>query len=156
MEWYNVLTLSLSAFALLGSVFTYLVHDKKLKTQQSILNDLQIKKLKKEIEDGRSVEIRPSLINVKKSYNRSYATGTIFLKNFGKAEARDVIVYTYVQDMYTQLDKREITIKSFLPGEQYEIPVEWSRMGASSIKVMLVWLDVAGIKYSASHTLPLY
>lgn len=78
MEWYNILALSLSALALMGSCFTYFVHDKKLKKlkkQQTLLNDLQIKKLQREIKDDELVEIRPTLLNVNKSMHTSQVTG---------------------------------------------------------------------------------
>ena len=66
MEWYNILALSLSALALMGSCFTYFVHDKKLKKQQTLLNDLQIKKLQREIKDDELVEITPNHIRLRK------------------------------------------------------------------------------------------
>ena len=65
MEWYNILALSLSALALMGSCFTYFVHDKKLKKQQTLLNDLQIKKLQREIKDD---EVGSNAFNVMKTF----------------------------------------------------------------------------------------
>ena len=86
MGFINLMTLLFSAIALLGSLFTYLVHDKKLKKQQAILNELQIRKLQKEIEEEAPVEIRPTLINVVKSMHTNQITGTVLLKNYGKAD----------------------------------------------------------------------
>lgn len=153
MEWYNILALSLSALALMGSCFTYLVHDNKLKKQQALLNDLQIKKLQREIKDNESVELRAKLINVTQvGYDTRYK-GTISLMNYGKAEAKDVEVYAYVNDMHSHYNEKRRVIESLLPGEYYEIPIEWSFMCANSIDVFLKWSDVSGKESSSSYSL---
>ena len=112
----NLMTLLFSAIALLGSLYTYLLHDKKLKKQQAILNELQIRKLQKEIEEEASVEIRPTLINVVKSMHTNQITGTVLLKNYGKGEAKDVEVYACVNGgRHSHFNTKERRIKSLLP-----------------------------------------
>ena len=156
MEFMNLMTLLFSAIALLGSLFTYLVHDKKLKMQQAILNELQIKKLQKEIEEEAAVEIRPTLINVVKSMHTNQITGTVLLKNYGKAEAIDVDVYAYVKGFrHSHFNTKERRIKSLLPGQYEEISMDWG-IGDDCIDVLLKWCDAKRMEYTSSHSLPLY
>lgn len=156
MEWYNILALSLSALALIGSCFTYFVHDKKLKKQQALLNDLQIKKLQREIKDHESIELRPTLINVTKSMHTSQVTGVLLIKNYGRAEATEVEIRAYVNDgMHIHYNEKQRLIKSFLPDQQDEIPVDWG-FGASTIEVWIGWNDTFGKKCFKSYSLPLY
>ncbi len=155
MELMNLMTLLFSAIALLGSLFTYLVHDKKLKKQQAILNELQIRKLQKEIEEEASVEIRPTLINVVKSMHTNQITGTVLLKNYGKAEAIDVEVYTYVKGVrHSYFNTRKRRIKSLLPGQYEEISMDWG-IGDDCIDVLLKWCDAKGMEYTSSYSLTL-
>ena len=156
MEFMNLMTLLFSAIALLGSLFTYLVHDKKLKSQQAILNELQIRKLQKEIEEEASVEIRPTLINVVKSMHTNQITGTVLLKNYGKGEAKDVEVYACVNGgRHSHFNTKERRIKSLLPGQYEEIFMDWG-IGDDCIDVLLKWCDAKGMEYTYSHSLPLY
>ena len=156
MGFINLMTLLFSAIALLGSLFTYLVHDKKLKSQQAILNELQIRKLQKEIEEEASVEIRPTLINVVKSMHTNQITGTVLLKNYGKGEAKDVEVYACVNGgRHSHFNTKERRIKSLLPGQYEEISMDWG-LGDDCIDVLLNWRDAKGMEYTSSHSLPLY
>lgn len=156
MEWYNILALSLSALALIGSCFTYFVHDKKLKKQQALLNDLQIKKLQREIKDNESIELRPTLINVTKSMHTSQVTGVLLIKNYGRAEATEVEIRAYVNDgIHIHYNEKQRLIKSFLPDQQDEIPVDWG-FRASTIEVWIGWNDAFGKKCFKSYSLPLY
>ena len=155
MEFMNLMTLLFSAIALLGSLFTYLVHDKKLKKQQAILNELQIRKLQKEIEEETAVEIRPTLINVVKSMHTNQITGTVLLKNYGKGEAKDVEVYACVNGgRHSHFNTKERRIKSLLPGQYEEISMDWG-LGDDCIDVLLNWRDAKGMEYTSSHSLPL-
>ena len=156
MEWYNILALSLSALALMGSCFTYFVHDKKLKKQQTLLNDLQIKKLQREIKDDELVEIRPTLVNVNKSMHTSQVTGALLIKNYGRSEATDVEIRAFIKDgMYSHYNEKQRAIKSFLPGQYDEIPVDWG-FGANTIEVWIGWNDISGKGYFKTYSLPLY
>ena len=153
MEWYNLLALSLSALALMGSCFTYFVHDKKLKKQQTRLNDLQIKKLQREIKDIDSAQLRVKLINVTQVGHDTRYNGTISLVNYGKAEAMNVEVYAHINDMRSHYNEKHRVIESLLPGEYYEIPIEWSFMCANSIDVFLKWKEVSGKESTYSYSL---
>ena len=47
MDYISFVSLTISVLALVFGVYTYFAHDKKLKEQQALLNDLNIEKLKK-------------------------------------------------------------------------------------------------------------
>ncbi len=59
MNW----ELIISCLAWGVSVFTYFKHDKKIKAQEQIINDYQIKKIKKEDEDRKKASIRGNIVN---------------------------------------------------------------------------------------------
>lgn len=154
--WCDVISLSLSVLAILGGLYTYLVHDKKLKYQQESLNDLQIKKLKKEIKENNSIEIRPTLINVTSPIDMTHRLGTISLRNYGKAEATDVRVCAYVKGVRSHYNNTQRRIDSLWPDQCVEIPISWDHMNAVGIDVLISWRDENQEVYSASHTLQIY
>lgn len=47
---YKIIPYAFSSFALIFSLFIYFKHDKKLKKQSALINNLQLTKLKKEAE----------------------------------------------------------------------------------------------------------
>ena len=102
------------------------------------------------------VEIRPTLVNVNKSMHTSQVTGALLIKNYGRSEATDVEIRAYVNDgMHIHYNEKQRLIKSFLPDQQDEIPVDWG-FGASTIEVWIGWNDTFGKKCFKSYSLPLY
>ena len=95
MDYISFVSLTISVLALVFGVYTYFAHDKKLKEQQALLNDLNIEKLKKESREQTKADVRVSLTIDKEPNNFSmrnfYETsGTIKITNFGKATAHNI------------------------------------------------------------------
>ena len=94
MDYISFVSLTISVLALVFGVYTYFAHDRKLKEQQLLLNELNILKLKKDTCEEQKANIRVSLTMDKETdysmrsfYNDS---GTILVTNFGKATAYNI------------------------------------------------------------------
>ena len=74
----------LSIVSIIGSIFMYLRHDKTIKRQEQVLNNLQIKQLEKAEEKEKRAQFSCKVYNLKKG-NRQ-----ISFINLGLSEARNV------------------------------------------------------------------
>jgi len=72
----------ISILALIGTVYTYFVHDRKIKRQESIINEYQLAKFKEEEEESKKAQICGNIVKydsgkrVLKFYNRGKAMAT--------------------------------------------------------------------------------
>lgn len=82
----DTITIILSVLALLFSGFTYLAHDRKLKKQEKLLNDYQLRFLAQSEEENKKAVIRAKAVK----YNGG--NRTLYIYNTGKAKAFNVIV----------------------------------------------------------------
>jgi hypothetical protein len=78
------ISIILSIVAILGSAITYIVHDKKLKSQEARINDHEINRIEKEKEDAKRAQIRAS------SFKEKAGTRTIRIFNTGQSIAKNV------------------------------------------------------------------
>lgn len=69
---------------IIGGLFMYFRHDRKIKQQEKLLNDLQIKQYKKEAEQDRQAKVECNVVSNKNSGTR------IYFYNSGLADARNV------------------------------------------------------------------
>lgn len=80
----DIVSIVLSALALGGAVFTYIVHDRKLKRQEALLNAYQIADVEARLEEKKKAFVRGTII---KGRNGNYDFRVF---NSGSAEARNV------------------------------------------------------------------
>lgn len=72
----------ISILALLGSLATYIIHDRKIKKQEKMINDYQLAKFKEDEEDKKKALVCGNIIKkvrgqrVLKIYNKGKATAT--------------------------------------------------------------------------------
>ena len=83
--------LILSAVGIIGGVFAYLRHDRKLKSQEKRLNELQIRQLQK-------AEKKELQANIKCNAYRSKSNSIVKIVNAGPADASNVRVEILDQD----------------------------------------------------------
>ena len=76
--------LILSFIGIIGGVWAYILHDRKLKNQESRLNELQIKQFEREEDKERMADMKCSIIHGNKGSAR------IRFINAGKSDALDV------------------------------------------------------------------
>lgn len=95
MDWIELIKdwggLILSAFGITGGVFAYLRHDRKLKSQEKRLNDLQIRQLQK-------AEAKELKADIKCNADRSKSISIVRIVNAGSADATNVRVEIVDQD----------------------------------------------------------
>lgn len=80
----EVISIAISIVAILGSLTTYLVHEKKLKSQERKINEYQIRKFEAEDAEMKKAFIRANLIKGDRGKR------IIKIYNKGKATARNV------------------------------------------------------------------
>ena len=83
MELYSLI---ISVLALIASVFTYLMHDKKLKEQERKINEYQLKQIEKEDLESKKAAIRGNIVKGLKGGR------TLKVYNSGRATARNIRV----------------------------------------------------------------
>ena len=82
----ELLSLILAAFALAFSCYTFFAHDRRLKKQEKLLNDYQLRSLAQAEDENKKAVIRAKAVKYK-SGNR-----TLYIYNEGKAKARNINV----------------------------------------------------------------
>lgn len=80
----QIISIAVSVLALSGSLLTYLVHERKLKAQESKINTYQLRKFEEEEREAKKAQVRANLI----SDGRNKYTLKVY--NKGKAQARNI------------------------------------------------------------------
>lgn len=144
MDYISFVSLTISVLALVFGVYTYFAHDKKLKEQQALLNDLNIEKLKKESREQTKADVRVSLTIDKEPNNFSmrnfYVTlGTIKITNFGKATAYNIRIR---QKGYSNIICYDI--EQLAPNEYRVYHETWESGKLRDAMVIAQWDDECG------------
>lgn len=144
MDYISFVSLTISVLALVFGVYTYFAHDKKLKEQQALLNDLNIEKLKKESREQTKADVRVSLTIDKEPNNFSmrnfYETsGTIKITNFGKATAYNIRIR---QKGYSKIICYDI--EQLAPNEYRVYHETWESGKLRDAVVIAQWDDECG------------
>lgn len=144
MDYISYISLAVSLLAFGGGVYTYFVHDKRLKEQQALLNDLNIEKLKRENREQAKADVRVSLTIDKdpqnfSMYNFYNDSGTIRVTNFGKASAYNIRIR---QKGYSNIICYDI--EQLAPNESREYHGTWERGNLRDATVIVQWDDECG------------
>ena len=144
MDYISYISLAVSLLAFGGGVYTYFVHDKRLKEQQALLNDLNIEKLKRENREQAKADVRVSLTIDKDPQNFSMHnfyndSGTIRVTNFGKASAYNIRIR---QKGYSNIICYDI--EQLAPNESREYHKTWERGNLRDATVIVQWDDECG------------
>ena len=127
----------IAVLSLAFGAFTYLRHDKKLKEQQAIINAYEIQKHQQESVEQKKADVRASMIN---KFVSDFCTGTLVIKNYGKATAQRVFVSC-------QTHKHTKSLPAFIPIDQLvsqeyrEFPVSWHFFDGGEYQVTISWSD---------------
>lgn len=148
MDYISYISLAISLLAFLGGIYTYFAHDKKLKKQQALLNELNIEKLKADNQESKIANIRVSLeedaidqdaiLKYSSVEALSRRTGKLAVVNFGKAAATNIVVSLpsnwrpYCQPIH---------IGQLVPNEQRKYNIEWNDRGFFSKTATVKWDD---------------
>lgn len=133
----EIISLITGISALLFTIAVYIVHDRKLKQQQSILNDYQLKI----ISEQKKAEVRALIVNRRQDSSSNW-TATLVVKNYGKATAYNV----RLEEGYLNRN-HNIGYKSYsqlLPEEAQESPLGWLWHMGGETSVTIAWDDESG------------
>lgn len=144
MDYISYISLAVSLLAFGGGVYTYFVHDKRLKEQQALLNDLNIEKLKRESREQAKADIKVSLTIDKEPnnfsmYNFYNDSGTIRVTNFGKATAYNISIR---QKGYSNIICYDI--EQLAPNEYRVYHETWESGKLSDAVIIAQWDDECG------------
>ena len=142
----EVVNLIVGICALLFTAGVYFIHDRKLKQQQKILNEYQLKV----VEQNKKAEVRATIIN-RQSDRLGNRSGTLVIKNYGKATAYNVR-FKRKNEMYSDIFDSCWDYPQLLPGESQEKHVE-CRTGEQT--AIVTWDDEFGKNRQYKRTLDL-
>lgn len=133
----EIASLIVGICALLFAIWVYFIHDRKLKQQQKILNEYQLKILGQNIAELKKAEVMFS-IKSKKYDHLGNRSGTLVIKNYGKATAYNVR-FKRRNDMYSDVFDSCWSYQQLLPQESQEKYVK-CRTG-EQIYAVVTWDD---------------
>ena len=138
----------ISILALIGTVYTYFVHDRKIKRQESIINEYQLAKFKEEEEESKKAQICGNIVK--------YDSGKHVLKfyNRGKAMATNINIQgldIQAIDIYDNILPCEL----LNPQDYAEITFRIIMNAPSTIKLTYTWDDAYQTGNSSTQILPL-
>ena len=106
----EIASLIISVLAILGSLFVYVLHDRKLKKQESKLNELQLSEIEMSKEDRIKAIVRMDTCYMSKG------KGILYLFNEGQAEARN-ITWLFDNEILEKINK-EGNYERLSPGQR--------------------------------------
>jgi hypothetical protein len=130
----EAINLTISIFAILGTLFTYFHHDRRIKKQEQLLNEYQLKRFQSEEIEKQKAEIKGNVIKGEKG------SRTLKVFNAGKSTAYDVKIeilsaldgiFNFNFSPYEMLNPQESTEMRFFLAEGH-IP---------TLKVKFIWKD---------------
>lgn len=141
----EIVSLIISILAILGSLYVYFSHDRKLKKQESKLNELQLSEIKESKEDRMK-----AIVRMNTSYS-SKGNGILYLFNVGKAEARN-ISWLFDNDILEKINK-EGTYERLSPGQS--IGFNYYLLSGKDYKtnVTITWEDDFSLSNKINMTL---
>ena len=141
----EIVSLIISILAILGSLYVYFSHDRKLKKQESKLNELQLSEIKESKEDRMK-----AIVRMNTSYS-SKGNGILYLFNEGKAEARN-ISWLFDNDILEKINK-EGTYERLSPGQR--IGFNYYLLSGKDYKtnVTITWKDDFSLSNKINMTL---
>ncbi len=125
----------MSFFALAFSLYTYIIHDKKIKKQSSLINEFQIEKNQKEKEENKKAIIEANISGNENGYRE------LKVYNKGKAIARKVdvnIILENENDVFITENPSPIDIR---PQQSVRIVFHVHEASPDKIRLEFTWND---------------
>ena len=130
------LSLLISIIALILTVYTYVIHDSKLKKQEHLLNEYQISKITEEQAEGKKAIIRANIVK------GASGKRTIKVYNAGKSRAVNVNVsWPSGNDMLHIFNKDIFPYEFINPQDNTELNVLIANDNVNTVKIRLTWDD---------------
>lgn len=129
----EIASLIISVLAILGSLLVYVLHDRKLKKQESKLNELQLSEIEMSKEDRIKAIVRMDTCYM------SNGKGILFLFNEGQAEARS-ISWLFDNDILGNINKED-TYERLSPGQRIGFNYYFLKRNDEKTNVTITWED---------------
>lgn len=127
-------SLVLSILAILGSIFTYIKHDRKIKAQEKILNDYQIEKINEEKILKQKAFISAYLLPKIQHYRT--------LRFFNKGQASATNIRLMLDKDYPYLfSSNPFPYKCLNPGENIDLRIPITKETPNDISFKIIWDD---------------
>ena len=150
MDVGTIISIVISIVSLAWGIYVYVVHDKKLKEQQTLINKYQINKIDKELEAEKRADIIAFVKNKKDDFTNS--TGTLVVQNVGIAVAERVCLSPISDRDSSCISK--VYYSKLGPNELQEQSLNWTIRTSREIDIIISWKDLSG-EYNKPCTLHL-
>lgn len=135
MELYSLI---ISVLALIASIFTYFMHDKKLKEQERKINEYQLKQIEKENLENKKAAIRGNIVKGLKGGR------TLKIFNSGRATARNIRIDGLDVDGVFYMPQDLFPYELMNPQDYTELTMHLTYGCPSTIKLKYIWDDEFG------------
>ena len=135
MELYSLI---ISVLALIASIFTYFMHDKKLKEQERKINEYQLKQIEKENLENKKAAIRGNIVKGLKGGR------TLKVYNSGRATARNIRVEGLDVNGIFYMRRDIFPYELMNPQDYTELTMHLTYGCPSTIKLKYIWDDEFG------------
>lgn len=131
----ETVSLVISIFAIIGSLFTYFYHDKKIKSQEARINEYELSKIENEKTEALQA-------NVRANYFES-GTGRLTIKiyNSGRAIARNVRIEFNPSDFNKMIRMENFPYPYLNPQDSTEIYMFLHNGMPNKIEIKMQWDD---------------
>ena len=144
-----MISIVIAVLALLFSVFTYAIHDRKLKQQEKLLNEYQLRALAQGEEENKRAVIRARTIKTRGGQR------TLYINNTGKAKARNLTISLEEDDqIIATRPNMPVTYSELLPDASREIVLLLSE-GDDVLTLNYTWDDEMSTNNSETQTIDL-
>jgi hypothetical protein len=128
-------SLILSIIALLGSLATYIVHDRKIKKQEAKINEYQLARFKEEEEDSKKAQICGNIIK--------YYKGKRVLKvyNKGKSPAKNIRIEGIDENKFYIHGMDLLPYELLNPQDGFEMNIVLYTGSPKTLKLSFFWDD---------------
>jgi len=129
--------LLVSIFAILGSLYTYCVHDAKLKKQDAKLNKYQLEKIDEEKTRQKRADIKAEIVS------KSGYLFIIRIENIGLCEAKDLMIEAEEREEEgIKIDPNPFQLEKLGTGEHNELKLFQINNTSPNFKVLnITWKD---------------
>lgn len=136
MTLLNLLSLILSALALIGTGYTYFRHNRKLKQQKELLNHMGLDEAKAREANKKKARIRGIIVYHGKGSN------DLIITNDGEAEAREIRILVLDNSNIGCLGMSdEYAVQQLSAGNNYKFHFVTVEGASESIHLRYVWKD---------------
>lgn len=143
------ISLILSIIALIGSIFTYFIHDRKIKAQEKLINDYQISKIEEEKMANKIAILRGTLLN------KSSSERTIRIYNKGKNAAKNIRLEIDNKDNYHFFGP-ELPFPLLHEQEKIDITIFLTTETPENISFTILWDDEQAIDNEHNQIIQLF